>query len=81
MPLWKSGGKGSITYADGMLYCLDERGTMTLVQATPRGYMPAGSFRVPEGGTGMHWAHPVICRHRLYIRHDDKLFVYDIDGS
>ena len=81
MPLWKSGGKGSITYADGMLYCLDERGTITLVQATPRGYMPAGSFLVPEGGTGMHWAHPVICSHRLYIRHDNKLFVYDIDGS
>jgi outer membrane protein assembly factor BamB len=81
MPLWKSGGKGSITYADGMLYCLDERGTINLVQATPRGYAASGSFRVPEGGQGMHWAHPVICRHRLYIRHDDKLFVYDIDGS
>jgi hypothetical protein len=64
-----------------MLYCLDERGTINLVQATPRGYAASGSFRVPEGGQGMHWAHPVICRHRLYIRHDDKLFVYDIDGS
>jgi outer membrane protein assembly factor BamB len=81
MPLWKSGGKGSITYADGMLYCLDERGTITLVQASPRGYVSTGSFQVPEGGKGMHWAHPVICRHRLYIRHDDKLFVYDINGE
>jgi len=81
MPLWKSGGKGSITYADGMLYCLDERGIMNLVTANPRGYATAGSFRVPEGGSGMHWAHPVICGRRLYIRHDDKLFIYDIDGS
>lgn len=81
MPLWKSAGKGSITYADGMLYCLDERGIMTLVHATPRGYMAAGSFRIPKGGKSMHWAHPVVCGQKLYIRHDDILFVYDLNGS
>jgi outer membrane protein assembly factor BamB len=81
MPLWKSGGKGSLTYADGMLYCLDERGFMTLVRASPQGYMTFGSFRVPEGGQGMYWAHPVICQHRLYVRHDDLLFAYDVNGS
>ena len=80
-PLWKSGGKGSITFADGMLYCLDERGTMTLVRATPQAYLTFGSFSVPESGPGMHWAHPVICNRKLYIRHDDFLFVYDVDGS
>ncbi|MGW8314769.1 MAG: outer membrane protein assembly factor BamB family protein, partial [Bacteroidales bacterium] len=79
-PLWKSGGKGSITYADGMLYCLDERGTMTLVNANPTAFYPAGSFRVPESGSGMYWAHPVVCSHKLYIRHDETLFVYDLDG-
>lgn len=79
-PLWKSGGKGSITYADGMLYCLDERGIMTLVHASPTAYYTAGSFHVPEGGSGMYWAHPVVCNHKLYIRHDDTLFVYDLDG-
>ena len=31
--LWKSDGKGSLTYADGMLYLLDEKGTMKLVRA------------------------------------------------
>lgn len=80
-PLWKSAGKGSITFADGMLYCLDERGTMTLVRATPQAYLTFGSFAVPESGPGMHWAHPVICNQKLYIRHDDMLFVYDVDGS
>jgi len=79
-PLWKSGGKGSITFADGMLYCLDERGTMTLVNANPNAYYPAGSFRIPEGGRGMFWAHPVVCNHKLYVRHDDFLYVYDLDG-
>lgn len=80
-PLWKSGGKGSITFADGMLYCLDERGTMTLVRATPQAFMTFGSFPIPESGPGMHWAHPVICNRKLYIRHDDFLFVYDVGGS
>lgn len=79
-PLWKSAGKGSITYADGMLYCLDERGTVTLVRATPQAFQPAGSFTVPESGPGMHWAHPVVCGRKLYIRHDDLLFVYDLSG-
>jgi len=29
--VWKAQGKGSLTYADNMLYCLEERGIMTLV--------------------------------------------------
>ena len=79
--MWKSNGKGSITYADGMLYCLDERGTMTLVSATPEKYHEMSKFDVPSGGKGMHWAHPVVCGGRLYIRHTDKLFAYDIKGK
>ena len=75
---WKAEGKGSLTYADGMLYCFEEQGTMALVKATPTGHQVAGSFRVPKGGSGLHWAHPVVCDGRLYVRHANKLFVYDI---
>lgn len=79
--MWKANGKGSLTYADGMLYCLEERGIMTLVKATPEKYEAAGTFEVPGGGKGFHWAHPVVCGGRLYIRHMDKLFAYDIRGK
>jgi outer membrane protein assembly factor BamB len=79
--MWKSDGIGSVTYADGMLYCLDERGIMTLVTATPEKYDAVSTFEVPSGGKGMHWAHPVVCGGRLYIRHTDKLFVYDVKGK
>ena len=79
--MWKSNGKGSLTYADGMLYCLDERGIMTLVKATPEKYIEVSRFEVQKGGKGMHWAHPVVCGGRLYIRHTDKLFAYDIKGE
>lgn len=56
---WKAGNdEGCITFADGMLYTLDQRGTIRLVRATPEKYEVAGEFRVPSGGKGMYWAHP-----------------------
>jgi len=79
--MWKSNGKGSLTYADGMLYCLDERGKMILANAIPEKYEAVSTFDIPSGGKGMHWAHPVVCNGKLYIRHTDKLFTYDIKGE
>ncbi len=79
--IWHTSGKGSLTYADQMLYCLNERGIMTLVKATPEKYEAVSTFEVPNGGEGMHWAHPVVCGARLYIRHQDKLFAYDISDQ
>jgi outer membrane protein assembly factor BamB len=76
--LWKTDGKGSVTYAEGMLYNLDERGTIKLVRATPEKYEKSGEFKVPKGGESMYWAHPVVCGGKLYIRHGDKLFAYDV---
>lgn len=72
--------EGCITYADGMLYTMEQRGTMRLVKATPEKYEVTGEFKLPSGGKGFYWAHPVICNKRLYIRHADKIFVYDIAG-
>jgi len=76
--LWKTDGKGSVTFAEGMLYTLDERGTMKLVKAAPEKYEKSGEFKVPKGGESMYWAHPVVCGGKLYIRHADKLFAYDV---
>jgi len=77
--IWRTEGKGSVTYADGMLYTLDERsGIMKLVKASPEKYEKTGEFKVPKGGDSMFWAHPVVCGGRLYIRHADKLYAYDI---
>jgi len=71
-------GKGSLTYADGRLYCLGERGEMALVEATPARHRIVGRFTVPRGGDGLYWAHPVVHGGRLYVRHADRLFVYDL---
>jgi outer membrane protein assembly factor BamB len=75
---WQNPGKGSLTCADDMLYCLEERGIMSLVKASPEKWEQVGSFKPLRGGEGLFWAHPVVCDGRLYIRHSDKLFAYDI---
>lgn len=76
--LWQTDGKGSLTYADGMLYALNERGTISLVKATPEKWDEVSSFRLPRGGKGLYWAHPVVCGGRLYVRHSEQLVAYDI---
>ncbi|MBN1361211.1 MAG: PQQ-like beta-propeller repeat protein [Sedimentisphaerales bacterium] len=78
---WQSNGKGALTYADGMLYCCEEKGTLSLVRATPKQWDAAGSFQLPRGGSGLYWAHPVVFGGRLYVRHSDRLFAYDIRGA
>ncbi len=70
--------KGSIIFADGMLYCYEERrGIMALVKPDPADFKIVSQFRV-EAGEGPHWAHPAISNGILYIRHGDTLTAYDI---
>lgn len=73
----KGVGRGSVAYADGKLYCYGEKGTVALVPASPTGYKPVSRFTVRRGN-GRHWAHPVICGGRLYLRHGDCLMAFDI---
>lgn len=76
-------GKGSVAYADGRLYCLAENGDVALVEATPKGYIEHGRFRLdpqtelrnPRGGI---WSHPVVANGRLYLRDQELLMAYDI---
>jgi outer membrane protein assembly factor BamB len=75
---WQAPGKGSLTFADGHLYCLDERGTLSLLRCTPERWEAVSSFRLPRGGRGLYWAHPAVCGGRLYVRHSDQLFAYSL---
>ena len=71
-------GRGSLVYADGMLYTLSERSIMGLVRATPGRHEVISQFRLPPGGEGRSWAHPVVHGGRLYIRYSDLLHAYDV---
>jgi len=73
---WKC--KGSIIYADGLLYVYDEKnGFVGLVRPNPAKFDLVSSFKVKEG-RGPHWSHPVIKNGNLFIRHGNALMVYRI---
>ncbi len=83
--MWQSNklGKGSVTYADGRLYCYTEGdGTAGLVEASPTGWKEDGRFKVPRRSKmkhhGLVWTHPVVANGRLYLRDQDLIFCYDV---
>ncbi|HLJ97130.1 MAG TPA: PQQ-binding-like beta-propeller repeat protein [Gemmataceae bacterium] len=77
-------GKGSITYADGRLYCYSEAdGTLVLIDASPDGWKEDGRFKIPRestrrGPSGRVWTHPVIAHGQLYLRDQELLFCFDV---
>lgn len=84
---YKDFGKGAVHYADGMLYCLDERkGTVALVPASETGWEEKGRFtlnplsekRSKQGGI---WPHPVVVNGRLYLRDQEYVYCYDVKGN
>ena len=50
---------------------------MALIEATPEAYRVKASF-TPLTADGPAWAHPVIHRGKLYLRHNDLLVCYDL---
>jgi outer membrane protein assembly factor BamB len=74
---WSGKGKGSIIFADGMLYCYDEKaGFVGLVKPADK-FDVVSQFKIKKG-SGPFWAHPVIDNGKLYIRHGEALMVYAI---
>jgi outer membrane protein assembly factor BamB len=74
--------KGSVIYADGMLYCYeDNEGYLALVKPDPTEFKPVSFFQITQGNPRKHWAHPVIADGRLYIRHNTALMAYDIKAK
>lgn len=76
--LWTSKwfSKGSVISADGMLYLYEEKaGHVALVKPDPAKLDIVSEFQITKG-EGPFWAHPVISKGKLYIRHGDVLMVY-----
>ncbi len=71
-------GKGSLTSAEGLLYTLSEKHVMGLVAADAESFQVISQFRLPPAGDRESWAYPVVCGGRLYLRHDNVLFCYDV---
>jgi outer membrane protein assembly factor BamB len=70
--------KGSVISADGMLYIYEEKtGHVGLVKPIPEKLDVISEFQVTKG-SGPYWAHPVIDKGRLFVRHGDYLGVFSI---
>jgi hypothetical protein len=70
--------KGSIISAEGLLYIYEEKnGNIALVRPSSEKLDIISSFTVTKGD-GPYWAHPVIDKGRLFVRHGDYLAVYSI---
>ncbi len=73
-------GSAAIVYADGQLYFRYQSGPVALIAASPDGYKENGVFEPPHGGEPC-WAHPVVAGGRLYLREQDKLYVYNVAAN
>lgn len=77
-------GKGSVTFAEGKFYCLDEgKGTLALVEASPEGWKEISRFKLTpqteqRSPRGKIWTHPVIANGKLYLRDQEIIICYDI---
>ncbi|MGH7888338.1 MAG: PQQ-binding-like beta-propeller repeat protein [Candidatus Binatia bacterium] len=76
----RSVGKGSLTYADGMLFLLGEDHAAGLAEASPAGYNEKGRFAITDLGKPS-WAHPVVAGGKLYIRNQNTLTCYDVKAK
>jgi outer membrane protein assembly factor BamB len=76
----KGVGKGSIVYADGLLYLRSEngKGTIAIIEASPDGYKELSRFDPPDRSDKNSWPHPVVTGGRLYVRDQDVLQCYDV---
>ena len=83
--------KGSTVWADGMFYVFAEKaGEMFLCECNPKGFKIKGHFFAEgfadESGwtkelsrtMGTSWAHPVVASGKLYLRHFDKVYCFDV---
>jgi outer membrane protein assembly factor BamB len=88
--VWSSDklGRGSLTCADGCLYCYSEdKGTVVLVPASPDGWTEKGRFTIPRYTSKRRewnnniWTHPVVANGKLYLRDQELLFCFDLKAN
>ena len=73
-------GSAAVLYADGHLIFRYDRGEILLIEASTKELKIKGRFEAPMA-KGPAWAHPVIHKGKLYLRHDDWLLCYDVRAN
>ncbi len=73
-------GSGAVIAADSMLYYYNFGGNVLLITQDPTNMEVVGKFKMKKGGRE-HFAHPVINKGRLYIRHGNIIQAYNIKAN
>ena len=68
---------GNIIFNDGLLYCYNDKGDMMLVKANPEKFDIVSQFSITMG-TQQHWAHPVLYKGIMFVRHGNTLMAYKV---
>jgi outer membrane protein assembly factor BamB len=68
----------AMLWAGGRLYCVFENGWLALLRPTENSFEVTGQFQWVDAKKGDAWAHPVVLDGRLYLRHHDSLWCYDV---
>jgi hypothetical protein len=66
-----------VIYADGLFYCYSDNGELGIMELNKAGFALKSKFRITLG-SDQHWAHPVIDKGILYVRHGKSLMAYSI---
>ena len=72
-------------YWDEWFLSLDD-GTVSLVDATPKGFELHGQFEISpksenRNPKGKIWTHPVVSGGKLFLRDQELLFCFDVSGK
>ena len=69
--------QGAIVSADGLLFGYADNGDVGLLEVASTGFTLKSKFKI-KLGTDQHWAHPVIDKGILYIRHGNTLLAFEV---
>lgn len=72
--------KGAVIAADNMLYLYSDDGMMNLIKPNTGKMELVSKFKIDKGSKE-HFAHPVIDKGVLYVRHGKALMAYDIKNK
>jgi outer membrane protein assembly factor BamB len=86
---WATGRKpalkaAGIVAAEDRLYVLDDKGTVAMIEASPKGYKVISQFPLPQKADktrksrGGIWTHPSLSDGKLYVRDQELLFCYEV---
>lgn len=74
---------GGIVVAEDRIYTVDDKGTVAMIDASPKAFKILSMFKLPAESknrktSGKIWTHPSLSNGKLYLRDQELLFCYEV---